>query len=158
MAVLLAAEIVLSRFLSISALTVKIGFSFVPIAIAARMMGPVPSTIIAALGDFMGALLFPMGPYFPGFTLTAAFRGFTSGKLLNKRADLPHITTAVLINEVVGSLFLNTLWLSMLYGNSFFVLLPTRLLQSGIMSLVQIATLMIIFGKLPRKIVGSVRG
>ena len=68
---LTAVEVVLSRFCSISAWNIKIGFSFVPIAIGGILFGPLGGGLVGALGDFIGAVLFPIGPYFPGFTLTA---------------------------------------------------------------------------------------
>ena len=66
--VLTALEIVLNRFLSINAWNIKIGFSFVPIVVAAILYGPIAAGIVAALCDFLGAILFPIGAYFPGFT------------------------------------------------------------------------------------------
>ena len=65
--VLTALEIVLSRFLSISAWNLKIGFSSVPVALAGMLFGPLAGGIVGALGDLLGAVLFPIGPYFPGF-------------------------------------------------------------------------------------------
>ena len=64
MGVLIATEVVLSRFLSISLWNLKIGFAFVPVVIAAIRLGPIKSGIVAALADFVGATLFPIGPYF----------------------------------------------------------------------------------------------
>ncbi len=81
-ALLAALEIVLSRFLSISAWNTKIGFAFVPVALAALLLGPLNAGIVAALADFLGALLFPVGPYFPGFTLTAFLMGLCYGVFL----------------------------------------------------------------------------
>ena len=81
-ALLTALEIVLSRFLSISAWNTKIGFAFVPVVIAALLLGPVWAGIAAALADFLGAVLFPVGPYFPGFTLTAFLMGAVYGLFL----------------------------------------------------------------------------
>ena len=49
--VLTAMEIVLNRFLSINAWNLKIGFSFVPVAIAGMLFGLLPAAIVAALGD-----------------------------------------------------------------------------------------------------------
>ncbi|MEG1426614.1 MAG: folate family ECF transporter S component [Oscillospiraceae bacterium] len=141
MAVLLAAEIMLSRFLSLQTPIVKIGFAFIPVAIAARKMGAQEAVIVAALGDFLGALLFPVGAYFPGFTLTAAMKGLCSGLFLHKKCSLGRITASVLINEIFGSLLLNTLWLSILFGSPFFAILPTRLLQAAILAIVQVLSL-----------------
>ena len=60
LALLTAIEIVLSRFLSVNAWNIKIGFSFVPVVVAAILYGPIAAGIVAALGDFVGAILFPM--------------------------------------------------------------------------------------------------
>ena len=49
LALLTALEIVLSRFLSINAWNIKIGFSFVPIVVAALLFGPLEAGIVAAL-------------------------------------------------------------------------------------------------------------
>ena len=59
---LTAIQIVLSRFLSINAWNIKIGFAFVPVFVAAWLYGPVPAMLVGGLGDFLGAILFPIGP------------------------------------------------------------------------------------------------
>ena len=78
-AMLIAVEVVLNRFLSINTMGLKIGFSFVPIVIAAMLFGGVRAGIIYALADLIGALLFPIGPYFPGFTVSAFLMGLIYG-------------------------------------------------------------------------------
>ena len=82
MGLLIALEIVLSRFLSINAWNIRIGFSFVPIAAAGMLLGPIPAGIVAAAADILGATLFPSGPFFPGFTLTAFLTGTLLGVFL----------------------------------------------------------------------------
>ena len=75
LALLTAMQVVLSRFLSFNTLSLKIGFAFLPVAIGAAVLGPVGGAIVGGLGDFLGAILFPIGPYFPGFTLSCALTG-----------------------------------------------------------------------------------
>lgn len=70
-AMLLAVLLILSRFLSVKTSLLVISFSFIPIMISAIYLGPKYSTLIAALGDLIGALLFPFGTYFVGFTISA---------------------------------------------------------------------------------------
>ena len=82
---LVAVEIVLSRFCSINAWDLKIGFSFLPVAVAAMRLGPLEAAVVAAVSDFVGAVLFPIGAYFPGFTLTAFLSGLVFGWLLHRR-------------------------------------------------------------------------
>lgn len=144
MALLAALEIVLSRFLSISAWNTKIGFSFVPIVIAAIMMGPVPAMIVAAVADVVGALLFPQGAFFPGFTLTAALSGLNYGLWLHKKPDILHTVGAVAVHQLVLSLLLNTLWISVLYGSPYKALIVTRIPQTVIISVVQLVCIPLI--------------
>lgn len=138
MSLLIALEIVLSRFLSFSAWNMKIGFSFVPVVIAAILLGPLQAGLVGALSDFIGAILFPIGAYFPGFTLTTFLTGAVFGLFLHKQQDLKRILTAVLVNQFVLSLFLNTLWISVLYGTPYVPLLATRVVQCLILTEVQL--------------------
>ena len=78
LSVLVAMDVVLTRFLSINAWNTRIGFGFVPMVIAAMMYGPLSAGIVAALADFIGAILFPTGPYFPGFTFSVFLRSASS--------------------------------------------------------------------------------
>ena len=65
--VLVALEIVLSRF-TIHTWNLKIGFSFVPVVVAAIFYGPLAAGLVGAIGDILSAVLFPVGAFFPGFT------------------------------------------------------------------------------------------
>ena len=120
LALLVALEIVLNRFCSINTMGLKIGFSFVPIVVAANLFGPVPAAAVYALSDFLGAILFPIGPYHPGFTLCAALMGLTYGFFLsskNGKTGFLNILAPVLINQLVFGLLINTIWVTMLYGD-----------------------------------------
>ncbi len=141
MGVLLAAEIVLSRFLSIAAWNIKIGFSFVPVVLAAMLYGALPAALVAAMGDFLGALLFPIGPYFPGFTLTAALTGLTFGLFLYKKNGVVSTVAAVLIVQFILGLLLNTYWIHVLYSSPFVPLLATRAAQAALLFAVQSVTI-----------------
>lgn len=127
---LIAIEIVLSRFCSIAAWNIKIGFSFVPVAVAAVLYGPAGAATVAAMGDFLGAILFPIGAYFPGFTFTAALTGIVLGLFLHKQQTAKRILSAVLINQLLLCLPLNTLWISVLYSSPYGPLFATRILQT----------------------------
>lgn len=150
MALCVALTIILSRFLSIAAWNLKIGFAFAPVVLAGILLGPIPAAIVAAGADFLGALLFPIGQFFPGFTITAFLNGLIYGFFLYKKTDMINIVMATLINQIVGSLFLNTLWISMLYGTPFWALLPTRIMQVCLMSVVEIIVIRILAGYAPQ--------
>ena len=141
---LVAIHIILSRFLSINAWNIKIGFAFVPVFIAAWLYGPVPAARGGGLGDFLGAILFPIGPYCPGFTLSCALTGVIFGVLLHKEQTLPRIVCAVVLNQFGVSLLLTSLWISILYGSPYQALLVTRVVQAALLTAVELCTITVL--------------
>lgn len=137
LAVLIAMNIILARFLSIQAWNVRIGFTFVTIAAAAALYGPFEAAVVAGVGDFLGAILFPSGAYFPGFTLTAVLTGLVYGCFFRKKMNLPRVFLAVGIVQFGLGMILNTFWISIVYGSSFTALLPVRATQAIILFIVQ---------------------
>ncbi len=140
MGLLVALQIILSRFFSINAWNFKIGFSFLPIAVAGMLFGPVGGVAVATVADVVGALLFPSGQFFPGFTLTALLGGLVWGFFLYKKQSNGRILCAVLIEQLILSLLLNTLWISILYSSPFVPLMASRVVQCAVLGPVQFIT------------------
>ena len=127
---LLAMEIILTRFLSINTPILRLGFGFLPIAIAGILYGPLWAGLTYALGDIIGAHLFPTGAFFPGFTLTAFLTGLVFGLILHgHEVTWKRSLVAAAIVVLVMDLLLNTYWLSILMGKGFLALLPTRIMK-----------------------------
>jgi len=147
MAMLVALHVVLSRFLSINAFNLKIGFAFVPIFLAAYLFGPVEAALVGALGDFVGATLFPIGAYFPGFTLTCALTGIVFGLLLHREQSLVRVILAAAINQFILGLLLNTYWIHVLYGTPFKALFAVRIVQAAVLFVVEVVVMMLLSGK-----------
>lgn len=145
--ILAAMEIILARF-SIHTWNLKIGFSFVPVVIAALAYGPVAAGMVGAIGDIVGALMFPVGAYFPGFTLTAFLTGAVFGICLRKKVSAASVIVSVLISQALISQCLNTYWISFLYGSPYVPLFMTRIYQTAGMSAVQAAMIFLIDKKL----------
>lgn len=143
-ALLTAMQVVLSRFLSFAVWNMKIGFAFVPVVLAGMLFGPLAGALVGGLSDLVGAILFPIGAYFPGFTLTAALMGAVFGWLLNTKQSFPRICAAVAINQLVLGLIVNSFWISMLYGSPYVALLGSRLLQYAILVPVQIVVIWVL--------------
>ena len=135
-ALLVALSIVASRFLSINTPIIRIGFGWLPILLAGLLYGPGWGFIVGALADFIGANLFPFGPYFPGFTLSAGLSGAIVPLLLGRdhwRSSYWKLLGAIAISEVVTSVILNTYWLMIITGKTAFALLPLRGLNAAVM-------------------------
>lgn len=127
LAILVALEVVLNRFLSIQTPFLKIGLSFVPVVMGGMLYGPLGGATVGGLGDMLGALLFPFGPYHPGFSVCAAVMGAAYGWFMDlgstrfdNRTRLrmwPNVIVPVVFNCAVVGLLINTLWISQLYGS-----------------------------------------
>lgn len=57
------------------------------------------------------------------------------------------MTLSVIINQLFGSVLLNSLWISVLYGKGYIALLPGRIIQAGIMTVLQIVLTFLLFGE-----------
>mgnify|MGYP002621307544 FL=1 len=117
-AILIAAQFVISQFLTFQVWNIKIGFSFVPVVIAARLYGAIGAAEVAGIGDIIGVMFRPVGIWFPPITISAMLVGAIFGLLLKKSDSFIRILISVLISEFVFSLFITPLWLTILYkGN-----------------------------------------
>lgn len=144
--ILVAMEIILARF-SIHTWNLKIGFSFIPVVVAAIFYGPVTAGLVGAIGDIMGYILFPVGAYFPGFTLTAFVTGMIFGFFLRKSQSVLNVVLAVLCVQIFVSQFMNTYWISFLYGSPYWALFATRIYQTAAMIAVEIISTLLIVKK-----------
>ncbi len=152
LAALTAIQVILSRFLSVSLWNVKFGFQFIPVVLAAISTGPWAGAIVGGVGDLVGALLFPIGPYFPGFTLSAVITGLIFGFALQKRHNFTTIFVAVLADSVITTLILNTVWVSVLYGSPLLPLLATRSVQAAVMTAVEVIAIPLLIIPIYKKV------
>lgn len=132
--ILLAIQMLLSSF-GVFQLTesVKISLAHLALAPTAMLFGPAAAGIQGALSDFLGYLLKPTGPYFPGFTLTALLGGVIYGLLLYRTdRKLWQIILARLIIVVFVNIGLNTVFLAMLYGPAQWAALPLRAMKNAL--------------------------
>ncbi|WP_432642605.1 folate family ECF transporter S component [Acidaminococcus sp.] len=145
-----AMEVILARFLSLHTWNLKIGFSFLPVVAAAYWGGPMAGGLTGALGDLIGALLFPVGAYFPGFTLSAFLDGAVYGTVFRKGIGKKQILLAVLIVQLGISLLLNTFWLTVLFQVSWKSLVLLRLFQCTTGIAIKFLVLHLVFPVLQR--------
>ncbi len=134
-AIMSALSMLLSRFLSVNLWSMSVGFAFVPLLVCGVLCGPLWCGMAGAVADFVGAMLFPFGAYFPGFTATAFLNGFLYGtigvigkKIKNKWLFFLASLGIVTLSELICSLLLNSLWITLLYTKGF---IPTLVLRIG---------------------------
>lgn len=150
-ALLLTLAIVLARFLSIKTPILTISFSFVPIVLSAIWLGPKYSVLISGLADIIGAILFPFGEFFIGFTISAVLAGLIYGLILhkkekeikNKELVIRLIISNILVTLLINTL-LNTIWLMIMYQKAFIVLISARITKEILMIPIQVTTIFVL--------------
>lgn len=142
-ALLLAIQVVLGLIAAIPiGPSIRISFGYLAVASVGALFGPVPAMINGALADVLGSLIKPIGPYFPGFTLSAMLGGLVYGLCFYQyRICLKNVLLAKLIIDIAINLLLNTLWLDLLYGKAFMAILPARALKNLLQYPVDVALL-----------------
>lgn len=113
---------------------IRIGFSGIPNRIVEFLFGPIVGSIFGGMLDILKYLIKPSGPFFFGFTFDAMLASIIYGSLLYKKpVKLWRIALAEFLAKLIVNCGFNTLWISMLYGKGFFLLLPARILKNAIM-------------------------
>lgn len=132
---LAALAVVLGTVASISVgLYIKIGFSGLPNRIVEFLFGPVVGCLFGGALDILKYIIKPDGPFFFGFTFNAMLAGVIYGSILYKKpVSIPRIVCAEFLAKVLVNCVLNTLWISMLYGQGFLAIMPMRVLKNAIM-------------------------
>ena len=142
---LVAISIVLSFLRVVISSVLEISFAFLPLAAGGLLYGPVVGGIMGILSDVLGYFIRPNGPFFPGFTLNALISGLLYGLFLYKKpVTLKRVIIVSALITILINLLLNSLWLSMMYGKAFVVLLTARIVKNVVMFPINTALLMVL--------------
>lgn len=148
-AVLVALNVILERFMpSYSVWNNNISFGFITVAFAACYLGVPYAMAVGGLGDLIGALIKPFGPYFVGYTITNLLVGLVFGIFLYRKTTVLRISIATVINKIIFSLVVNTIFISVLYRGgiaAFWVVLIGRIPFVALMAVVEIAVVSLLF-------------
>jgi ECF transporter S component (folate family) len=142
---LLAILIVVERLVSVQTQFLRISFAYVPIMLCAILLGPAWSAGVAALGDVIGALLFPKGAFFPGFTLSALLTGLIHGLFLYNTKNNRQFLLRVILSTLTVLIFVHTgltsLWLVIMYKKAFLAFASTRIISALILIPIEAGTI-----------------
>ncbi len=125
----------------------RITFTFIPLAVAGWLFGPVIAMLVGMTGDVVGALLFPSGAYFPGFTITSMLTGLIFGIFLYNKNEKHYILwislSKILINLLLN-VALNSLWLSIITNKGYLIFLTQHLFKNIVALPIEIILLFIV--------------
>lgn len=128
----MALNVVIANFkIVIVPKVLELGFATLAFAACAYIYGPIMTGIAGVICDTIKYFLNPTGPYMPFFAINEFLTGFIYGIFFYKQ-DIKwwRIISARLIVVILINLILTPLWLHMLYGNSFMVLVQARLVKN----------------------------
>ncbi|SCX92391.1 ECF transporter S component, folate family [Pseudobutyrivibrio sp. AR14] len=120
---------------------IEIRFAFVPLCLAGLLLGPGIAGVMGILVDVGGFLMYPTGPFFPGFTFSSMMTGVIFGLFLyKKRVTLQRMIVTMVTYTMVVGVLLNSIWLNMLYLKlGYFNTILYRLPKEAIMLVVNTA-------------------
>lgn len=119
---------------------IKIGFTSVIAGVCGMYYGPLATGFAGVIADNLKFMLFPDGPYFPGFTLNEFVTGMIYGSFFYKKEiTLPRVMIARALVTMIVNLGLTSLWLNILYQNPIFT--TARLIKNIIMYPIDVAIL-----------------
>ena len=134
MAMLAAVAVILGMFSIELGPFIRIGFSSIPNGIVGYLFGPVTGGIFAGVLDVLKFLMKPTGAYFLPLTLVTVLAGVLYGCFYYKKPlTFWRVLAAKFVVMLVCNVVLNTLCLSVLYGDGFFVLVGPRIIKNLIM-------------------------
>lgn len=128
---LIALDVVATRFLGISAATIRISFGSIFIILAAFWYGPVEGAMVGGLADVIGCLIAGSG-FYPPLMLSPILSGILLGCFRTwvlRRKSCVRFIAATAGSNLITVLFVSTYALSLLYGTSFTALFISRIPQ-----------------------------
>ena len=122
---------------------IKIGFASIATAASCYFFGPVPNLLVAPLLDFVNFYAKPMGTYYPIFMISTFVTAIIFSLTLWGKNEIS-ITRAIvtrLLYDAIVSLFLNSLFTSMLWGTPFLAIVGPKVVKNVISLPIQVFVL-----------------
>ncbi|MBQ4137827.1 MAG: folate family ECF transporter S component [Clostridia bacterium] len=111
-AMLVAMQIILSRYVGIQSAFFQTSFGFVAIATASAVLGPLWGAACAFVADFLGVMLAGTGAYFPLFAINEIAYALLYGVFLHTPRRSPlRVVLCVIIQCVFVAIPLTPIWL-----------------------------------------------
>ena len=134
MAMLAAVAVILGFFSIEYGQFIRIGFSGIPNGIVSYLFGPVVGGIFSGALDILKYILKPTGPFCPQMTLVTVLAGVLYGCFFyKKKMTIWRVLAAKFTVMLICNVFLNTICLTVIYGQAFAAILPARALKNLIM-------------------------
>lgn len=124
----------------------RVYFTFLLTAAGCAAYGPVTGMLAAAVTDTLNFILFPSGPYFPGYMLGEMLTALIYGLFLYRRkiTVLRLLTARFLVNGFINVL-LGCLWSRILTGKGYLYFLASSAVKNSLLLPLETLALVILF-------------
>lgn len=146
MAIFIALRIVVSTMFIPVAENLRIGISFLVTSVEGAIIGPAAGLVSGALSDLIGFMLFPTGPFFIGYTITAMCGSLIWGLFLYERKiTVLRLATAKFIINYFVNVLLGSTWSAILYSKGFVYYAANSLIKNTVLLPLEIILLVVVF-------------
>lgn len=133
-ALICALSIVVGAFYVVVGENLRVYFTFFITAVGCAVYGPVMGMLVAAVTDTLNFLMFPSGPYFPGYMLGEMVGALIYGlALYRKKISVFRLFLSKLGVNYCVNVFLGCLWSKMLYGQGYLYYLVKSVIKNTLL-------------------------
>ncbi len=127
----------------------RVYFTFFVSAVGCAVYGPVLGMVVAVVTDTLNFLLFPSGPYFPGYMFSEMVAALIYGLFLYRRkiTVLRLFCAKLLVNYLVN-VGLGSLWSQILYGKGYLYYLVKSLVKNSLLLPLEVMLMAALFALL----------
>lgn len=127
----------------------RVYFTFFVTAMGCAVYGPVMGMLVAAVTDTLNFIMFPTGPYFPGYMLGEMLGALIYGGMLyRKKITILRIFLAKFGVNYIVNVLLGCLWSRILYGKGYLYYLVKSLIKNTLLLPVEVMALGAMFALL----------
>jgi len=149
MAVMIALKVVLRSLYIPVGENLRITFTYLLTAVEASIIGPAAGLLSGTLTDLITAMLFPSGPFFAGYTLSAAVGELIYALFLYRRKiSVLRLGLAKLCVNMLVNVGLNSLWSYMLYSKGYIYYLSKNFVKNILILPIEIIGMVLMFNLL----------
>ena len=146
MGIFIALRVALSGIYIPVSENLRIGISYLVVAMEGIVIGPAAGLVCGFVSDLVGFMIFPSGPFFIGYTISAMLGSLVWGLFLydEKVTVLRLIGAKVVLNYIVNVL-IGSLWSAMLYSRGYIYYATASLVKNTVMLPIEVLLLYALF-------------
>ena len=133
LALLMAVHVILSMFFIQVADNLRIYFTYVVVVTIAIIFKPSIAITYAFVEDLVAFFLFPTGPFFMGYTLSAVVSMCIYSFFLKDVVNTKRIFIAKALVNLISNVALGSLWSAMLYSKGYIYYLTSSAIKNAVL-------------------------